>query len=129
MNNSAEYDCIFGPDLDGQYIEERVESNVALNCDTICTCTGLTNNTCLFGPDDKGHFYTDNAVSSEQVDSCTNDWCMCNTHANVIALMEEEGLTFEEVAEARVDSAVDNTVRPGEEEQPVTPVIIDRQTG
>ena len=65
MANNAEYDCKFGPDINGEYLEEIVKSGAALNCGNFCTCKGLTNNTCLFGPDPKGHFYTDNAVPSE----------------------------------------------------------------
>ena len=95
MANSAQYDCKFGPDVDGQYIEEVVFSGTALNCGGFCICTGLANNTCLFGPDVKGHFYTDNAVKSEEVDACADDWCICDTHADVIAQMAAESLTFE----------------------------------
>ena len=71
--SAAKYDCTFGPDRGGQYIEEIVPSQVADHCGTFCTCIGLTDNTCLFGPDDKGHFFMDNAVPSEEVDACDNE--------------------------------------------------------
>lgn len=76
-------------------------SGVALNCGSFCTCTGLTNNTCLFGPDDKGHFFTDNAVSSETVEACSEVefGCLCDTHAEVVAQIEADAsLTFDWIA-------------------------------
>ena len=85
MNNQAEYECKFGPDNTGSYIEEVVTSSQALNCGNFCECTGFTNNQCLFGPDDKGFFYTDSAVPSEEVDTCADEWCLCDKHADVIA--------------------------------------------
>ena len=83
MANKAQYNCKFGPDVDGQYIEENVLSNVALNCGSFCECVGFTNNTCLFGPDSKGHFFTDDAVPSEQVDDC-GEFCICDKHIDVL---------------------------------------------
>ena len=92
MINLAEYDCKFGPDVEGLYISERVQSNIALNCGTFCECEGLTNNVCLFGPDNSGGFFIDNNVRSEQVDVCQNDRleCLCDKHADVVTKMEEE---------------------------------------
>ena len=37
----AQYTCQFGPDADGKYVEEVVDSKVALNCDSFCTCVGF----------------------------------------------------------------------------------------
>ena len=54
--NTAEYDCVFGPDENGLFVEEIVESNVAINCGSNCKCNGLTNNKCLIGPDATGRF-------------------------------------------------------------------------
>ena len=65
MLNKAEYECKFGPDINGVYIEEIVTSTQALNCGGFCDCKGLTNNTCLFGPDTNGFFFADNGVNSE----------------------------------------------------------------
>ena len=83
------YNCVFGPDLDGQYIEEEVDSGVALNCDDFCECVGFTASTCYFGPDDPGNFIEESGVSSEMADSCDRNWCICDTHDF------EDGETFE----------------------------------
>ena len=99
VSNSAQYQCKFGSDLDNpdeQFVEELVESNVATNCGDFCLCEGFTNNTCLFGPDAIGNFLIDREATSEEVDSC--NWCICDKHADVIAQMTENDLTFEEVA-------------------------------
>ena len=71
MTNAAEYECIFGPDDNGEYIQENVLSNIALNCSDFCECVGFTNNICLFGPDENGSFVTYVDISSEEVDSCS----------------------------------------------------------
>ena len=89
MENSAEYDCKFGPDRNGKYEQHVVTSSTALNCGGFCECTGLTNNTCLFGPDENGHFITSVSVSSEEVDTCRRSWCTCNTHSDVILLLAD----------------------------------------
>ena len=52
--NAVDYRCIFGPDVDGIYVEEVVDSGVAQNCGSFCECEGLMNNTCHFGPDIRG---------------------------------------------------------------------------
>ena len=75
----AYYSCRFGPDADGNYIEEIVDSGVALNCDSFCTCTGFNNSTCFFGPDDYGNFIKEEGVSSELADSCDRNFCTCDT--------------------------------------------------
>ena len=69
---------------------------------------GHSNNTCLFGPDANGFFFTDNAVFSEQVDSCSEDWCICDKHIGVIKQMAaSENLTFADIANGRI-SQIDN---------------------
>ena len=85
----AYYTCSFGPDPDGNYVEEIVDSNVALNCDSFCTCTGFNRSTCYFGPDDTGNFIKEDGVSSELADSCNREFCTCDTQEF------PEGETFE----------------------------------
>ena len=66
---AAYYNCTFGPDPEGNYASDIVESFTALNCEGFCSCVGLTDNTCHFGPDDQGNFET-RVVPSELADSC-----------------------------------------------------------
>ena len=70
----------------------------ASQCDSFCDCEGLTDNTCLFGPDAEGNFFIDYEVSSEIVDSCTEDWCLCDKHQKVTIQMEAENLQFAQIA-------------------------------
>ena len=144
MENSAEYDCKFGPDRNGNYEQHVVTSSTALNCGGFCECTGLTNNTCLFGPDENGHFITSVSVPSEEVDTCDRSWCTCNTHSDVIILLADGQTTFDEVIATRasigniiIDERVFNTgTRPvlvpeetTEHEKPEQPVeVIETQT-
>ena len=46
-------------------------------------------NTCTFGPDTEGNFIEEENISSEIVDSCDRNWCICDTHDF------EDGLTYE----------------------------------
>ena len=62
--DASKYKCTFGPDITGAYIEDIVETKVALACGSFCTCVGLKNNTCHFGPDEEGNYVT-KSVSSE----------------------------------------------------------------
>ena len=75
----AEYNCKFGPDNDGNYVEDVVESGIALHCGSFCSCTGLINNQCYFGPDDE-RVYLLESVESEIVDTCDRSTCFCDTH-------------------------------------------------
>ena len=127
--NTAEYDCVFGPDVNGLFVEERVESNVATNCGLFCKCTGLTNNKCLIGPDATGTFMADYQATSETVDSCKAEFaCICDKHPDIVSMMSEEGRTFEQIAQEWTESAVDLTT-PGKELKPSRTSIIDALTG
>ena len=106
--NGVDYRCTFGPDVDGLYVEEVVETGEAQNCGEFCSCEGLMNNTCHFGPDIKGHFMVE-VVSSERADSCDKTFCICDTHEFV------EPETFESALQARYASAYDRTRKPHEE--------------
>ena len=46
-------------------------------------------NTCTFGPDTEGNFIEESNISSEIVDSCDRNWCICDTHDF------EDGQTYE----------------------------------
>ena len=94
--NISQYSCKFGPYDNGQYVKEIVTSNVALNCDFNCECKALNNNTCLFGPDLENNFLVSSQVSSRVVDTCDQEWCTCDTHADVVRNIES-GFTFEEL--------------------------------
>ena len=85
MSNRTKYACLFGPDLEGNTIEKIVTSSEALQCESFCECQGFTDNACLFGPDTEGNFIIDFEVSSEVVDSCTEDWCLCDKHPKVFS--------------------------------------------
>ena len=67
--SAAHYNCTFGPDSLGNYVNEIVDSVITRNCGNFCSCVGLVNNTCHFGPDDQGNFMT-KVVPSELADSC-----------------------------------------------------------
>ena len=101
MENSADYDCKFGPDRNGNYEQHVVKSSTALNCGGFCECTGLANNTCLFGPDENGHFITSVSVTSEEVDTCNRSWCTCNTHSDVVILLADGQTTFDQIIATR----------------------------
>ena len=103
---AAMYKCFFGPDDDGNYSEEVVETKIAMNCESFCDCIGIMDSTCYFGPDQKGNFIKETGVSSEMADSCNRHWCICDTHDF------ENGETFESVFEARSGIAIDIT-NPG----------------
>ena len=77
--HAVKYKCIFGPDVDGTYVEEVVDSGVALNCGDFCECEGQMNNICHFGPDITGKFIVE-TVSSERADFCDPTFCLCDTH-------------------------------------------------
>jgi len=110
-------------------VEERVESNVATNCGSFCTCKGLANNKCLFGPDATGMYYTDSAAASELVDSCKEGFgCICDTHGDIVAQMEAENKTFDEIAIEWTENAVDIT-NPNGASTPETTMILDAKTG
>ena len=80
MADGSDYKCIFGPDVNGLFVEELVDTRVAKNCGSFCKCEGLINNTCHFGPDLKGEFVID-IVSSEIADACLEEnLCFCDTH-------------------------------------------------
>ena len=40
----------------------------------------MKNNKCLFGPDSEGNFIEEFGLSSELVDSCDREWCICDRH-------------------------------------------------
>ena len=125
-NNSAEYTCRFGPDNDGNYIEEIVKSSTALNCGGFCDCVGLANNICLLGPDANGAFVTRIAVASEEVDSCKRDWCTCNTHSDVVLLLADGQTTFDDIIASRTSGGriiEDERVFDRPDRTPVDPVI------
>ena len=103
---AAYYNCSFGPDALGNYVEEVVESATAHRCGEFCSCVGLTNNTCHFGPDDKGNFVT-RIVPSELADKCDRSFCVCDTHY----FDPESEETFEKVLEERHEAAIDWTVK------------------
>ena len=105
--NAVDYRCIFGPDVDGIYVEEVVDSGIAQNCGSFCECEGLMNNICHFGPDIRGKFIVEK-VSSERADACDRTFCVCNTHDFV------EPNTFESVLAARRAAAYDRTKKPHE---------------
>jgi len=115
--------------VNGLFVEERVESNVATNCGLFCKCTGLTNNKCLIGPDATGTFMADYHATSETVDSCKAELgCICDKHPDIVSMMSEEGKTFEQIAQEWTESAVDLTT-PGKELKPSRTSIIDALTG
>ena len=103
VSSVAQYTCQFGPDADGKYVEEVVDSKIALNCDSFCTCVGFKSSICYFGPDDTGNFIKEEGVSSELADSCNRDFCTCDTHEFA------EGDSFENQIAKRTDVAVDKT--------------------
>ena len=113
---AAMYNCIFG-DKAGEYLEEIVDSNIALNCEDFCECVGFAESTCYFGPDDKGNFIEEIGVSSEMADSCDRAWCICDTHDF------KDGETFESIFAKRQATAVDRTV-PNKEPTPVTSSVV-----
>ena len=129
MNNQPKYQCVFGPDASGSYLTKIVTSIEASQCDSFCDCEGLTDNTCLFGPDAEGNFFIDYEVSSETVDSCTEDWCLCDKHQKVINQMEAENLQFVQIAQAYTETVPDLTIKPGEISEKRPAVIIDKATG
>ena len=108
---AALYECKFGPDMDGNFEEKIVDSGVALNCDGFCECEGLSNNKCLFGPDNEGNFIEEVGLSSEMVDSCDREWCICDTHEF------GEGESFEAAVATRIQTAVDITIREQDPDQ------------
>ena len=75
----AEYNCRFGPDSKGEYVEDVVESGIALHCGSFCSCTGLVNNQCYFGPYEESVYLLEQ-VKSEIVDTCDRSTCFCDTH-------------------------------------------------
>ena len=104
-SGAASYNCLFGPDADGEFVDRVVDSGVALNCDRFCQCQGMTNNKCLFGPDTNGNFIEEFNVTSELVDSCDRDWCICDTH-------EFEGEeTYEYALAQKLQIGIDITAR------------------
>ena len=105
--NAVDYRCIFGPDVDGIYVEEVVDSGIAQNCGGFCECEGLMNNTCHFGPDIRGNFIVE-VVSSERADACDRTFCVCDTHDF------EAPDTFASVLAARQAAAYDRTKKPHE---------------
>ena len=120
--NAVDYRCIFGPDVDGIYVEEVVDSGIAQNCGDFCECEGLMNNTCHFGPDIRGEFIVE-VVSSERADACDRHFCVCDTHDF------EPPDTFESILAFRQSGAYDRTKKPHEEgeetEDDTAPVNID----
>ena len=56
-----------------------MDSGIALNCDSFCSCIGFKNSVCFFGPDDYGNFIREEGVSSELADSCDRNFCTCDT--------------------------------------------------
>ena len=108
---AAEYNCRFGPDSQGEYITEMVDSTVANTCGDFCECEGLVNNLCYFGPDDQGNFLAE-TVSSEIADACDSTFCICDSHK-----FDDETVTFETVLKERQSTAEDRTVKPHEKEE------------
>ena len=35
---TAMYECLFGPDIEGEFVQKEVDSGVALNCGSFCQC-------------------------------------------------------------------------------------------
>ena len=82
---------MFGPDTNGNFEENIVETSVATNCGSFCQCEGLKESTCYFGPDTEGFFLKETGLASEVADSCDPDsWCICDTHEYA------EGTSFEQ---------------------------------
>ena len=106
--NAVRYKCKFGPDQQGIYVEEEVESGVALNCGDFCECEGLMNNTCHFGPDITGKFLVE-IVSSEKADECkAASLCLCDTHEEAITEIAN-GKTFDQIMLEREQNAQDKS--------------------
>ena len=112
MANVAEYNCRFGPDVNGQFSEDIVESGIAQNCGNFCACFGFKNNKCAYGPDVDGNYIMETGVSSETVDSCSRAWCNCDTHADIFRQMKASDLTFEEVIEGIAGRPVEFATDP-----------------
>ena len=117
----SDYRCIFGPDANGLFVEELVETTVAQNCGAFCRCVGLENNTCHFGPDLRGDFVLD-IVSSEIADHCIEEGlCICDTQPEVKQAFGL-GYTFEDMIARREEQARDRSnCRPECPPEPIIP--------
>ena len=64
----------------------------------------MTNNKCLFGPDSEGNFIEEFGLSSELVDSCDWEWCICDRHDF------DDGLTYEIAVADKLQIQIDSRV-------------------
>ena len=105
--NAAYYNCTFGPDALGNYMNDIVDKSTVDTCGEFCSCVGLTNNTCHWGPDSQGNFITRLEVPSELADKCDRAFCVCDNHY----FDPESEQTFDSILEERLDAAIDWTVK------------------